>query len=69
MMLKQPFSGKELFIEYEFQMGRFDKHNFELQTELEETSTAFWDTQGKTKKQAWNNLAKMINQRMQNEAI
>lgn len=59
-MLKQPFSGKELFTIYEMNMRSVAAEDAE---ELWEEHT------GKTKKQAWNNLAKTINSRMQMEAI
>lgn len=59
-MLKQPFSGKELFAHYEASMKGHSK----------EAAEELWDEEiGKTKKQAWNNLAKLINNRMQMEAI
>lgn len=56
-MLKQPFSGKELWTEIEVNMGRQIRMNLEAIDEA-------WEQNGKQKKQAWNNLAKLINQRM-----
>lgn len=61
-MLKQPYSGKELYIRYEKLMGRM---YIEISPEEE---TEEWDKLGKTKKQSWNNLAKEINERMRMEA-
>jgi uncharacterized protein VirK/YbjX len=64
-MLTKPFSGKELFIEYEIQMGRLVRFQDEEETNYDE----IWDNNGKTKKQSWNNLAKLINRRMDEELL
>jgi hypothetical protein len=65
-MLNQPFTGKELFIEYETQMFRFNRSSYTPE-ELAQAEQDEWDSIGKTKKQAWNNMAKIINQRMRGE--
>lgn len=67
-MLKQPFSGKELYIQYEIEMGRLNlsMYSEEERAPIEQEE---WDAIGKTKKQAWNNLAKLINRRMIEEKI
>lgn len=63
-VLNQPFSGKELFGMHEFQMGRL---HFSGEEDREVIITEAWEAAGKTKKQAWNNMAKEINRRMQGE--
>lgn len=58
-MLKQPFSGKELFIQYTIRM---------IPSVNELMASYEWENViGKTKKQTWNTLAERINERMEQE--
>lgn len=57
-MLTNPFTGKELFTTHEFYMRGHSK----------EIAEDMWEEEaGKSKKQAWNNLAKIVNERMRSE--
>lgn len=57
-MLTNPFTGKELFTVHEFHMRGHSK----------EIAEDMWEEEaGKSKKQAWNNLAKAVNERMKSE--
>lgn len=65
-MLSKPFSGVELFGVYESQMGRI--RWVEGEYTREELIQEEWHKIGKQKKEAWNAMAKHINQRMRGEA-
>lgn len=56
-MLTNPFTGKELFAFYELNMFGTPKE------EAEET----WELVGRNKKRTYNEMAKMINERMRSE--
>lgn len=57
-MLTNPFTGKELFCQFEFFIRGGSK----------EANEEIWEEEaGKSKKAAWNSLAKIVNERMRSE--